>query len=121
MARKVTTQELADRLDNVASNIDKLVNVLTASAIADVPAQPTAEVNNPAPSKTVKDEIDPAYLAHMSQKAEAHAKAKGEDVVLYARKNKQGQLKLAYAMAQRFADQIQRQPSCRGAIQTFKS
>lgn len=119
MARQVTTQELADRLDNVASNIDKLVNVLTANAVSE-PTQPTAEAPVTTPqSKTV--EVDPAYLAHMSQKAEAHAKAKGEDVVLYARQNKQGQLKLAYAMAGRYHDQIARQPSCRGAVQTFKS
>ena len=121
MARKVTTQELADRLDSVADNLDKLVNIMTAQAIQPVATQPTAEVNAPTAKQSKEVEVDPAYLAHMSAKAEAHAKTKGEDVVLYARQNKQGQLKLAYAMSQRFVDQIARQKSCRGVIKTFKS
>ena len=47
--------------------------------------------------------------------------AKGEEVVLYARKNKQGTTKLAYALRERYDDVISGQPSHIGAVGSFQA
>jgi hypothetical protein len=65
--------------------------------------------------------VDDAYLTHQKAKAKAHAESKGENVVLYARKNKLGETKVAYALQERYDTQIAKQPSHLGAIETFSA
>ena len=64
--------------------------------------------------------VDEAYLAHMNLKAAAHATKQNAEVVLYSRRNKSNQTKLAYALRSRFEDTIKAQPSCLGVIGTYK-
>jgi hypothetical protein len=63
--------------------------------------------------------VDDAYLAHMTAKAADHATVKDESVVLYARRNKAGETKLAYALAPRFNEVVAKQPSCLGSVGVF--
>jgi hypothetical protein len=114
MSSRVTTAQLAEKLD-------KLIELMTVAAVA----APSAPVSTPvtegdeAETSTIK--VDEAYLAHMNLKAAAHATDKGSEVVLYARKNKQGETKLAYALRERYDTQIERQPSHLGAVGTFQA
>jgi len=107
-AKRTTNKDILDRLDS-------LIDVLTAQAMPATPAsQPKAENSG---VETI--EIDAAYLAHLKGKAEGHAKDKGSEVVLYSRKNKAGETKLAYALRERYDTQIVNQPSHIGAVATF--
>lgn len=112
---KVTTMELAAKLDVVADNLDKLVNAITAQAIT---AQPEAAAPE-APKEQTTIKADAAYVDLMSAKAQAHADTKAEPVVLYGRRNKGGETKIAYALQSRFDTQVSLQASCLGAIKLF--
>lgn len=80
------------------------INALTAAITAAHTAAP-AQV---APAPEVKAEREAAvnvpatYMTHMQDKASAWAKQKGENVVLYARRNSNDETKLAYALKSRF-------------------
>jgi len=105
-----------DILDALDSGFDRLITALTANAVA-----PVATVASAPPAKpdgTVK--VDESYLAHMTAKAADHATLKGEEVVLYARRNKANETKLAYALRSRFDAVVAKQASCKGAIGTFQ-
>lgn len=108
MGKRVTTAELGDKLD-------KLIAVLTATAMA-APAAPVAQPE----AETTELPVDAKYLAHQTEKAANHATAKGCEVVLYARKNKAGETKLAYALRDRYDEVITRQPSHLGAMGSFQ-
>ena len=113
MSARVSTAQLGEKLD-------KLIEIMTQQAIA-APA-PVTLVETPTESETPsKVAVDEAYLAHMNLKAADHATAKGSEVVLYARKNKQGETKLAYALRDRYDEQIVRQPSHIGAVGSFQA
>jgi len=102
-------------LDSLESGFDRLINALTANAIAPV-------ANAIAPTEVAKaPPVDPTYLAHMTAKAAEHATNKGEEVVLYTRRNKAGEAKLAYALRSRYDAVVAKQPSCTGAIGTFQA
>jgi hypothetical protein len=108
-ASRTSNKDIADRLDT-------LIDLLTATAIA-APAATTVET----PAITEGDvKVDEAYLAHMNLKAADHATTKGEEVVLYARKNKAGETKLAYALRGRYDEVVKKQPSCIGPVGSFK-
>jgi hypothetical protein len=111
MGKQVTTAELSVRLDKLATSVDTLVGALTSAAMPadEAPATPVTKV-----------EADPAYVAHMSIKAQEHAVTKGEEVVLYTRKNKAGECKVAYALRSRYDEVVSKQPSCTGPIGSFK-
>jgi len=102
-----------DILDALDAGFDRLITALTANAVS--PAAPAAT-----PTEGSSIDVDPEYLAHMTAKAADHATAKGEDVVLYARRNKAGTLKLAYALRARFDTVVAKQPSCIGPVEEFK-
>ncbi len=110
MGKQVTTAELSERLDGLADSVDRLIGALTAEALPDE-AKPEA---------TTKVEADPAYVAHQSTKAQEHAIAKGEEVVLYTRRNKANEVKVAYALRSRYDEVVSKQPSCLGPIGSFQ-
>jgi len=113
---KVTTMELAAKLDVVADNLDRLVNAMTAQAIT---AQPEAAAPEAPKEEQTTIKADAAYVDLMSAKAQAHADTKAEPVVLYGRRNKGGETKIAYALQTRFDTQVSKQASCLGAIKLF--
>jgi len=109
-AKRTTMKDLSNKLDT-------LIDVLTAQAI---PSEPVI-VADAAPSTDGVEvvEIDKAYLAHVTKKVTAFAKEKGGEYVLYTRKNKAGEMKLAYAARERYDTQVINQPSHIGAVATF--
>lgn len=117
MAKRVTTAELG-------SKIDKLIDVLTAQAIAPAPvAAPAkgspAEVAFAADAVNNTVQLDGAYLTHQKGKSQAHANDKGMTVILYCRVNKAGETKLAYSLEERYNASIINQPSHRGEVARF--
>jgi len=103
-----------DILDALDSGFDRLITALTANAVA----APAAIAAPATPEGAVQ--VDEAYLAHMTVKAAEHATNKGEEVVLYARRNKAGETKLAYALRSRFDEVVAKQASCKGAVGSFQ-
>jgi len=102
-----------DVLDALNEGFDKLITVLTQQAMPVAAPAETASANQDV-------SVDEAYKAHQSTKAAAHAVDKGQPVVLYARKNKAGETKIAYALAERFTDVVAKQPSCLGALEIYQ-
>lgn len=103
-----------DILDGLNTGFDRLINALTADAIS---------IETPANSEATpvqKSEVDPSYMAHQSLKAQEHATAKGEEVVLYTRRNKNGECKVAYSLRERFDSVVSKQPSCIGPVGSFQ-
>lgn len=101
------------------TSIDKLIAVMTASAMTGAAPQMSETLpvlDNAVPETPPKVEVDAAYLTHQQGKAQLHATDKGEDVVVYARRNGRGETKVAYALLSRFQFTIEKQPSCLGAI-----
>jgi hypothetical protein len=119
MGKRVTTAELGAKLDT-------LIDILTAQAMpADIGKTglvetPATSVEVETPTEDGEVAIDEAYLAHMNAKAADHATCKGSEVVLYARKNKRAETKLAYALRERYDDVIVSQPSHIGAVGSFQ-
>ena len=116
-AQRTSQKDVLNAVEGLAGKIDSLVDVLTTQA------QPAAAPATP--DRTIAEEptsvdVDKAYLAHMNVKAAEHATTKGSEVVLYARKNRAGEIKLAYALRERYDEQIARQPSNLGAVGTFQ-
>lgn len=109
-ASRTTNKDLAEKLDT-------LIDVLTAQAMPQAPVI----VADAAPSTDGVEvvELDKAYLAHVTAKVTAHQKEKGGEFVLYTRKNKAGEMKLAYAARERYDAQVINQPSHIGAVATF--
>ena len=108
---------MSERTSNkqILDAILALTDAITSTTIAPVVnATPVAAV------ETADVEVDGAYLEHLQAKAAAHATAKGEDVVLYARRNKAGETKLAYALASRWDDKVKGQPSTLGVVDTYQ-
>lgn len=116
-SQRTSNKDVLGAIEAQTASIDALINALTAGAIA--PATVTE------PSAPVTEEttvvVDEAYLAHMTVKAAEHATNKGETVVLYARKNKQGETKLAYALQERYDTVVSKQPSCLGSQASFNA
>lgn len=96
MSKRVTTQELAEKLDRLTDVIGALVNnVAENQTPAAAPEEPEAE--------TPKIKVSEAYLQHQTEAAQKYANKRETDYVLYARKNKLGETKLAFATADRYA------------------
>ena len=99
-----------DRTSNkmIADKLDKLIDILTANAMPSTPVEvPTLELPGSTHDPEVTSEqtlnIDENYVAHMELKVQAYALDKGEDAILYARKNVRGETKLAYCLASKWA------------------
>jgi len=112
MGERTSNKEILVAIEGQTASIDKLVTALTQQVL---PA--TREVPDAANGGDL--EIDGKYLAHQNMKAADHATAKGSEVVLYARKNKRGETKLAYALRERYDTVIAGQPSHLGAVGSF--
>lgn len=114
MAERTSNKQLADKLDT-------LIDLMTQQAMAAVPNIPvlTDEVSG-AETETTSIKVDAAYQTHQNGKAQSHADTKGVEVVLYARKNKAGETKLAYALRNRYDEVVSKQPSHLGAVASFQ-
>lgn len=117
-AARTSNKDVLDAIQLQTDSIDKLIGVLTATASQAAVTTAPAAVEATAISGNV--EVDAKYLAHMNIKAAEHATNKGEPTVLYARKNKAGETKLAYALRSRYDEVVAKQPSCLGPIGTFQ-
>ena len=98
-----------DRTSNkmIADKLDKLIDILTANAMPstsdEMPTRTQLETQpDDAPTEQTLN-IDPQYVEHMETKVLAYALDKGEDAILYARKNVRGETKLAYCLASKWA------------------
>ena len=116
-------------MKDVAAKLDTLIDLMTSQASQAEIAAPSEAPDSPTTegqlASQVSDsdgtvKVDEKYLAHMTPKAAEHATTKGEEVVLYARRNGRGETKLAYALRSRYDDVVAKQPSCLGAVASFK-
>ncbi len=101
---RTSNKQILEAIERLTGAVEKLV-------INQTPNIPTlnpdsegtgANVQPTNPQRGADIRIDPKYLEHMQHKAQDHATLKKEDVVLYSRRNKTGEIKLAYALASRF-------------------
>jgi len=117
--------EMAERTSNkqIADKLDTLIGLMVAQAERDTEAAPlpvlTNEVTEPVAAPT-SIKVDAAYKAHQEGKSQEHADTKGVEVVLYARKNKLGETKLAYALRSRYDEVVSKQPSHLGPVASFQ-
>lgn len=102
---------------DIANKLDTLIDLMTAAAQAPVVTPPVA---TPTVAIESAPKVDAKYLAHMNVKAAAHATKQGVETVLYSRKNKSGQVKLAYALRPRFDASLKSQPSTLGVVGTYQ-
>jgi hypothetical protein len=116
MSKRVSNEQV---LTAITDGFDKLIGVLTAQAMPS--SEATAPVATKGSDETPTIDVDQAYLARMNEKAADHATAQGSEVVLYARINKAGETKLAYALRDRYDTQIAKQPSHIGPVGSFQS
>ena len=92
---RVSNKQLLEAINGIAPAIaEALRNAGTAPA--------TPEVTTAAPSNDGEVKVNPDYLANRKVAAQAHANKTGGEVVLYARRNLQGQTKLAFAQRGRY-------------------
>ncbi len=68
----------------------------------DIPVLDDA-ITEPVSEETVKAKIDPGYLTHVTGTLQDRANLNRVDYVLYARKNKAGETKLAYCAADKWS------------------
>ena len=105
-ASRTSNKDILAAIEAQTDAISKLV-----SAISGTQAQPTPEtgpriVDTVVPeapaNKPSEVKVPSGYMTHQRSKAQDHANAKGEDVVLYARVNLAGEQKLAYCLKSRW-------------------
>lgn len=91
-----------DVLNALNDGFDRLIDALGNQQVAaPAPAAPVAEATGEQVGEsTIK--VDGAYLEHMKLKVQDFANAKGEDAILYARKNGRGETKLAYCLGSKW-------------------
>jgi hypothetical protein len=117
--QRTSNKDVLDAIQSQTASIDALVTALTAGALAPAAASPSSTEQDAPVTEETTVEVDGAYLSHMTEKAKAHAKDKGETVVLYARRNGRGETKLAYALQERYDSVVSKQPSCLGSQASF--
>lgn len=94
---RTSNKDILEAVANQTASIDALVNVLTQNAQAQ-PATPVAETTQE-PEDASSVNIDKRYREHMLAKVQAKCDSDGEDRILYARRNGNGEVKLAYRLA----------------------
>lgn len=117
--QRTSQKDVLEAVQAQTASIDALVAALSRDAIATTETQSPVAVSNDIAETEVS--VDAAYLEHMTAKAADHATNKGETVILYARRNKAGETKLAYALQERFDTVVAKQPSCLGPMGSFKA
>lgn len=112
-----------DILTAIEAMSQGIIDAITSNAVA-APVATPLPLATPAEVAAVIErsppKVDEAYLAHMNLKAAAHATKQGSEVVLYGRRNKAGQDKLAYALRARYDDVVSKQASCLGPVGTYQ-
>ncbi len=121
-SQRTSQKDVLNAIEAQTASIDALVNALTAKEIAAPSNEGDTEgaVSTAAIAET-EVPVDAAYLSHMTAKAADHATAKGQTVILYARRNKAGETKLAYALQERYDSVVSKQPSCIGPMGSFNA
>jgi len=97
--QRASNKDILDAINSLTQAITSMV-VAPKQVEADVPV--LTERAAPRESNGAID-IDKPYLAHMQAKVAQVAKDKGENYVLYARKNGLGETKLAYTPASKWS------------------
>ena len=104
-ASRTSNKQILEAINEQTAAIMALASALSggtkAEPVADTPVVTVEEpeVTRDVPSKV---RVPADYMRHMRIKAQDHANAKGEDVVLYARVNLAGEQKLAYCLKSRW-------------------
>jgi len=98
---RTSNKQILDAITDLASAIRDNMAAQAAPVVAPVATAPTATLNTAKQEGAVK--VDAAYLSHVSGgKALDYANKLGEQVVIYARRNKLGETKLAYCAASKW-------------------
>ena len=84
-------------LKDVMGAIQELTQAIAAQNVAPNPVTNVTETKEPSGEDTIQ--VDGQYLSHMTSKVQDFADSKGEDCILYARKNGRQETKLAYCLA----------------------
>ena len=105
-ASRTSNKQILTAIEAQTSAIAALAAAISgksATVKAESPV-PVVDVSEPEVTRDVPSKVRvPAdYMRHMRIKAQDHANAKGEDVVLYARVNLAGEQKLAYCLKSRW-------------------
>ena len=86
--------------EQIVAKLDTLIDVLTKSALEVTATAAPTEQSSVEQEPTIK--VTENYRKVMNGKAQDHATKHGEEVVLYARRNKANEVKLAFALRPRF-------------------
>ena len=89
-------------MKDVLAAIEGLTAAVQATLVAPVAQAPVAIATAPTPTGETSVNLDASYEAHMKAKVQDFANSKGEDCILYARKNGRGEVKLAYCLASKW-------------------
>lgn len=118
--QRTTNKDILEALEAQTAAIGALAEAISGNVTPqpfkaeDSQTVPTLEQGAATQSLNVNEQ----YLNRMVEKAQKHSSAKGAGVVLYARRNKSGEVKLAYALMERYASL--RDNGLIGPIRTFE-
>lgn len=121
-ASRTSNKQILEAIEAQTSAITALAAAISGTQVRPTPETGSRietvepEVTRDVPSKV---RVPADYMRHMRIKAQDHANAKGEDVVLYARVNLAGEQKLAYCLKSRWTSL--RDKGLIGAIAQFNA
>lgn len=96
--QRTSNKDILDAINGLGDSIaNAIANAMTQNASA--PAQPEAASSEPT-EQSVK--VPQSYRDHVMAKVQDKCDSDGEDRVLYARRNLNGETKLAYCLASRW-------------------
>ena len=93
--RRVSNERILSALEGLPAAI--------AAAMAPAQADAPAEIANASKGEQVTAAVDPAYLAHVGTTLQDRANLNNMTYVMYVRKNKAGETKLAYCAADKWS------------------
>ena len=113
MTERTSNKQLLDAIEGLPAAI--ATAIAGGSATPSVAPVATAPSTPPSGGEDIK--MDKAYRAHMDLKVQAFATDKGEQTVMYIRKNVRGEHKIAYCLASKWTGLKDR--GLVGAVATF--
>lgn len=94
-SNRVSNRQILDVLTDLPAAIASAIAGSAAPVAIATPADDSAKAETPA--------VDAAYLSHVASKLQVRANDTKQDFVLYARRNKAGETKLAYCVASKWS------------------
>lgn len=122
--QRTTNKDILEALEAQTAAIGALAEAISGNVTPQPFKAPAADNVPTLTTPVAKGEaaqslnVNEQYLNRMVEKAQKHSSAKGAGVVLYARRNKSGEVKLAYALMERYAEL--RDNGLIGPIRTFE-